>query len=68
MKIVEFRDGERDVPDHVADMMRGLRTWEMTYEEAKSKSENRMVSQALEVAQKDLIDAHFRGMTDGTHR
>jgi hypothetical protein len=35
---VEFRDGIKDVPDYLADMMRGLPTYEMLYEEAVQKA------------------------------
>jgi hypothetical protein len=65
MKTIEFRDGERDVPDHLASMMHGLRKWELTYEQAKAQAEDRMTRAALERAQHDLITAHFRDH-DGT--
>ena len=60
MKTLEFRDGERDVPDHVAVLMRGLRTWEMTYEDARTAAHTNQLRQALEVAQRDLIREHFK--------
>lgn len=60
MKTLEFRDGERDVPDHVAVLMRGLRTWEMTYDEARNAAHTNQLRQALQVAQRDLIREHFK--------
>lgn len=64
MITLEFRDGERDVPPHLAAMMKGIRTWEMTFSEAKAKAEMQMTRQLLDSAQADLIRKHFK--TDGT--
>ena len=60
MKSLEFRDGEVDVPDHVALLMKGLRTWEMTYQEARDRMNQNHTRQALDQAQRDLIRQHFR--------
>lgn len=60
MKTVEFRDGEKDVPDHVALLMQGMRTWEMTYEQARQLAHNNQLRRALEGAQRDLIRQHFK--------
>jgi hypothetical protein len=60
MKTLEFRDGEQDVPDHVAILMKGLRTWEMTYIQAKAVANERLTKQALLDAQQDLIKQHFK--------
>lgn len=60
MKTVEFRDGEKDVPDHVAILMKGMRTWEMTYEQAREQAHTNQLRQALEVAQRDIIRQHFK--------
>ena len=62
MTTVEFRDGERDVPDHVAVMMQGLPTHTMTYEEALRLSEKRMVNDTLNQAQQRMVAEHFRGL------
>lgn len=60
MAQVEFRTGFREVPDHLAAMMRHLETWTMTYEEAAQKAnwklaadyankvQDRIIRQALE--------------------
>lgn len=60
MKTIEFRDGERDIPDHLAILMKGIKTYEMTYEEAIRSAETNMVRQKLEVAQRQLMRQHFR--------
>lgn len=60
MTTMEFRDGERDVPDHVAVLMKGLRTFEMTYEQARQAAHNNQMKQALDVAQRDIIRQHMK--------
>jgi hypothetical protein len=55
MAKVEFREGFREVPDHVADMMRGLETWRYSYEQATRLSENRMTSDYLNRVQRDVV-------------
>lgn len=60
MTSVEFREGFTDVPDHLAVLMRGMRTWEMTYEQAVRAAEQHLVKQRLEVAQRDIIRQHFK--------
>ena len=57
---LEFRDGVHAVADHVAYLMRGVDTTEMTVEEAIRASENQMVKDVLERAQRKLIAKHFR--------
>ena len=60
MKTLEFRDGERDVPDHLALLMKGMRTWEMTFEEARDRMHTHKLRQALDQAQRDLVREHFK--------
>lgn len=64
MTPVEFRDGDRDVPDHLAILMRGMRTWEMTYEQAVQHANQNLTRQRLETAQRRIIAEHFK--KDGT--
>ena len=63
MKEMEFRDGQRVVPDHVEAMLSGIDTHTMTYEEAIRAAERKMLSDHVGRAQQSLIDAHFRGKT-----
>lgn len=58
--ILEFRDGEHPVPDHVAMLMRGIDTTTMTKEEAIKASETQMLKNHLERAQRKVIAGHFR--------
>jgi hypothetical protein len=60
MTSVEFRDGVIDVPDHVALMMRGMRTWEMTYEQARGLADQNILRQRLDIAQRELVNRHFK--------
>lgn len=61
MKTIEFRDGEHDVPDHVAVMLAGMETWTMTYEQAIRASENKLLSDRLNEAQRSLVANHLKG-------
>lgn len=60
MKTLEFRDGEKDVPDHVSVLMKGLRTWELTYDQAMDLAHQNLSRQALDKSQRDLIRQHFK--------
>lgn len=55
MAQVEFRTGIREVPDHLAALMRSLETWRMTYEEAVQNSNWKMAADVANKAQADLI-------------
>jgi hypothetical protein len=58
---VEFRDGPRNVPAHLADMMIGLKTHTLTYEEAVEKANWKLASDHVEHAVDGIIQSHFRG-------
>lgn len=60
MKTVEFRDGERDVPDHVALLLEGIETYQLTYQQAIDVSNQRLVKARLADAQKSLIAEHLK--------
>lgn len=57
---LEFRDGKRLVPDHVAVMVAGLDTHVYTYEQAIREGERRLLGDHVWNAQQSLISAHFR--------
>ena len=57
---VEFRDGERLVPHHVAILLKGFETHRMTYDEAIRVANQALVKNRLMQAQRDLISSHFR--------
>lgn len=60
MALVEFRDGVREVPDHLADLMAAFDTYKMTFEEARAKADQRLVSDLLNKTQQQLISTHLR--------
>jgi hypothetical protein len=51
---VEFRDGIREVPDYLAILMRGLPTYDMTYEEARDKANWKMATDFANKVQLDI--------------
>ena len=55
MAQVEFRTGLRDIPDHLAAMMRNMETWKMTYEEAVDKANWKVASDFANKAQDSII-------------
>ena len=57
---LEFRDGVRAVPDYLADMMSGLKTYRMTYEQAIEEANRLHLSDYLNAKQDDVLAAHFR--------
>ena len=57
---VEFRDGLREVPDHVAGMMTGIETWRYTHEEALRLAEQRILADRLNKVQQDVIRDSLR--------
>ena len=58
---VEFRDGKRLIPAHLADMMATFKTHTMTYDEAIEKANWKLASDYLGSAQDRIIQSHFRG-------
>lgn len=60
MVTVEFRDGEKLVPIHVAILMKGLDTHTMTYTDAIRVANQVQVKNRLSQAQRGLVADHFR--------
>ena len=57
---LEFRGGVRSVPDYLADMMTGMKTHRMTYDEAIAEANRLHLSDYLNAKQDDVVAAHFR--------
>jgi len=57
---IEFRDGTREVPDHLAILMRGLETFRLTYREALEQVNGGFLRDWLNGKQDDLLRRHFR--------
>lgn len=64
MREVEFRDGKRLIPNHLADMMTDLPTHTLTYEQAVEKANWRLASDHANKALDGLVQSHF-GRTGG---
>lgn len=59
MAEVEFRTGKRDVPDYLADLMVGIKTHKMTYDEAIVAMNRKMIGDYVGRAVDRRIDQHF---------
>ena len=59
MTEVEFRDGWRLVPYHVADLLAKYETTTMTYDEAMKKANTGMARDFANDAQQRLVDRHL---------
>ena len=60
MREVEFRDGKRLIPDHLADMMTDLKTHTLTYQQAVDKANWKLASDFVEKAYDGIVQSHFR--------
>lgn len=57
---IEFRDGIREIPDHLAALMKGLPTYALTYEEARHKANWKMVADIANNAQNAAVRKTLR--------
>ena len=65
MREVEFRDGKRLIPDHLADMMGDLKTHTMTYDEAVKQANWKLASDYANNAVDKARQSHFREIGGG---
>lgn len=56
---VEFRDGARNVPDYLGDLMRGIETIKLTYDQAVHEANQSLVRRELDREQSKVINEHF---------
>jgi hypothetical protein len=61
MAQVQFRDGPRDLPEHLADLMVGLDTYRLTYDEAIKKMNDRLMSDYLNKTLQKVISEDLFG-------
>lgn len=57
----KFRDGKREIPDYVDDLMSGLRTEKMTYEQAIKAMNHDMEARVIDRHVDSMIQRHFAG-------
>lgn len=64
MALVEFRDGKREVPDYLADVLRPYedRMYRITYTEAMEFANRVMMSDHLDRVQARVVNDHFKRM------
>ncbi len=59
MKKFEFRDGAREVTDSLETAFEELETYQLTYEEAKAKVNNKFLVDRINKAQSDAVNEHL---------
>lgn len=57
---VRFRDGPRNVPDHVEVLLAGIPCDRLPYADAMRQANNRLMNEHLAKVQSKMIDEHFR--------
>lgn len=57
---IEFRDGKRLVPDYLGDLMAGIETHRLTFDEAILEANKRSESDFLNAQRDRVLAAHFR--------
>ena len=62
MKKIDFRDGEREVPDYIGALLGGIDTQNLTYKEAIDISNRSLLTKRLNLAQHDLVNDHMRNL------
>lgn len=60
MVTLEFRDGDKEVPDHVAVLLKAVDTHKLTYDQAIAYSQKSLLKERLNQSQRNLIAEHFR--------
>lgn len=60
MTRVEFRDGFREIPSHLAVMMHGIETFRLTYDEAVTAANHKAEADFLNRAVDGIRREHFR--------
>jgi len=60
MATVEFRDGPREIPDHLADMMRGIQTTRLTLDEATDAANKQLERNVIDRVADTVIRNHGR--------
>jgi hypothetical protein len=59
MAQLEFRDGKREVPEHLALPMQRLETFRMTYEEALREVDRRRLADYVNGVADGIVSAHM---------
>lgn len=60
MEEIEFRDGKRTVPAYIAQILSGIETYRLTYEEAMVEANKKVEADFINAQQDKILAAHFR--------
>ena len=60
MSDVQFRDGKRSVPPHLEELMKQLDTYKLTYDQAVTEVNRKLMSDYLGQVQNRITSQHFR--------
>lgn len=60
MPQVIFRDGAREVPDHVESLLKGIDTYKLNFDDAISAANRRLMNDYLGKSVDKLVSDHFR--------
>ncbi len=61
LREVEFRGGKRWIPGYMADLMTGIKTHKLTYDQAVDAMNRKMLGDHVERARDRILDDHFSG-------
>ena len=59
MAEVEFRTGKREIPDHLSELMQGIETQRLTYEEAVEEANRRALGTHIDKSVDLILRGHF---------
>jgi hypothetical protein len=59
MARVDFRDGPREVPEHLAELMEPLDTYKLTYDEAVKAANDKLLADHLDKTLSKMVSQHF---------
>lgn len=57
---IQFRDGPREVPDHLGELMEHLDTFRLTYEDAIDKANAKLLADHLDKTLAKVVSQHFK--------
>ncbi len=57
---VEFRDGKREVPDHLAALMTDIETYRMTFEEARDAANRKALADLINARADKIVSEHLK--------
>lgn len=61
MPELQFRDGRHNVPPHLEELMKSIETYKLTYDQAVTAVNRKLMSDYLGQVQAKVTSQHFRG-------